>query len=315
MIRPAGVGHRRRSGGRPPARVARGVRPVHGLRVAATTLGLLFLWAAVAHESGSAWVQAVGAAVAALALIGLLAPALVIGSIRPEVRTAPADGESGSELRVELSCNRTCRLRPHQPGGHAGVVSRGGRTIVAFEPQRRGLLTEVIVEVMTGWPFGLLWWTRRLSLELPRPVHVRPRPGPPIPHPDLTGARDSGLRRAPASSGELRSTREYQPGDDRRSVHWPLSAHTGGLVVASRDEPASPRTAMLRVHLPADPDAAEESAGRFLGTACALLARGVPVMLVTYEHRRGLVAEPVRDPRQAGRRLAIAGTEPGLAPQ
>jgi hypothetical protein len=59
------------------------------------------------------------------------------------------------------------------------------------------------------------------------------------------------------------------------------------------------------VELPADADEAERIAERALGTVVQLLQDAPAVTLQTLE-RSGTVTRPVRDRRQAGRRLARA---------
>ena len=56
-------------------------------------------------------------------------------------------------------------------------------------------------------------------------VHPRTRPLAPLP-PFSVGSSSGPMRsRRPAPHGEeLRSVREYQPGDDLRRVHWPATA-------------------------------------------------------------------------------------------
>ena len=63
-------------------------------------------------------------------------------------------------------------------------------------------------------------------------VHPRTRPLAPLP-PFSVGSSSGPLRsRRPAPHGEeLRSVREYQPGDDLRRVHWPATARWDRLMV------------------------------------------------------------------------------------
>ncbi len=104
--------------------------------------------------------------------------------------------------------------------------------------------------------------------------------------------------------GEPRGVRPYEPGDPRRSVHWPASAHRGELMVreAERPEAAVPE---VRVVLPDDGPAGDALAGQALGTVLSLLERSSPVMVSTTE-REGPKTEPVYGPVDARRRLARA---------
>ena len=104
--------------------------------------------------------------------------------------------------------------------------------------------------------------------------------------------------------GEPRGVRPYRPGDHRRWVHWPATAHSGELMVREMEGPtAEPVT--LEVHLPVDADAAERIAERAMATVVALVDRGASVLLATTE-TSGPKIGAVGDRRSAGRRLARA---------
>ena len=144
---------------------------------------------------------------------------------------------------------------------------------------------------------------------LPAPLHVAPRRGDPVPFDRLIDelAGDGG-RRVPGQNGDMRGARAYRPGDSRRHVHWPASAHARELMVREMEAPvADPVT--VTVTLPPDPDQAERVAERALGTVLRLMERGVEVTLVTIEDS-GPVRAEVADRRAAGRRLARAVSGP-----
>ncbi len=117
--------------------------------------------------------------------------------------------------------------------------------------------------------------------------------------------------RVSADLGEPRGARPYQPGDDRRQVHWQAFAHTGELMVREREGPAA-EPITVRVTLPEGADEAERIAEQALGTVVHLLERGTPVLLGTVD-AAGPTLAPVEDRRQAGRRLARAVALPHQA--
>ncbi len=284
-------------------------RPLHGGRALFITTLVLALWAAVAHQSGSGWVQAVGAVVAGVVVIGLVGPAVATASLRCSAVAGPADADAGEELRIAVRADRSVRLTAVVPAGEAVIVpgGRGGELVV--RPARRGVLRHIAVDAASAWPFGLVWWSRRLVLELPRPVYVAPAPREPLPSSEVREHTHGGDRAVASSSGELRGTRPYRPGDDRRRVHWPVSAHAGELMLAEHEEAGRRSPALVRAALPADEDLAEERAGRVLGSLMELIAQGRPVVLETTEDGGHVVSELVHDPRQARRRLASAVTD------
>ena len=285
------------------ARPTAWVAPVLG---AALTMGA---WFAVAHSSGAGWVQATGALLAAVLVVGLAAPALPAARARVAVVEAPADVQVGRTLTLILEADRPVRLRLCRPAGTA--VAAGGpragrrRAEVPCVPDRRGVLSEVLVEVSSSAPLGLLWWSRQVLLPLPRPVHVAPRPVAPGRHAGRSqGADGEAAARVPAALGEPRGVRPYAPGDPRRAVHWPATSHAGALMVRESERPVdAPR--FVEVVLPADADAAERAAEAAQATVLDHLARGEAVVLATRE-ASGRIVRPVADRIDVGRRLARA---------
>ncbi len=265
----------------------------------------LAAWEAVAHNSGSGWVQALGALLAAFILIGLLAPGVAVGRVTVAVLAGPADGVAGSPSVLTISASHPSRIIPLSPPGDE--VLTGGRREVDVEvvPERRGEVTACRVLVGSAAPFGLLWWERRVELTLPRPLVVAPRVGAADPVASAVApAPGEEAQRVPARVGEPRGVRPYTPGDLRHWVHWPATAHSGSLMVREMEGPTS-SPVVVDVVLPPDPEAAERRAERAMGTVQRFLASGRIVELRTVE-AGGPVAALVHDLGEAGRRLARA---------
>lgn len=280
-------------------------RPRRALGPVVGSVVITAAWVAIAHNSGSGWVQALGALLAAFLLVGLLSPAVAVRRARATVVGAPGDARAGQPLALAVELSAPVEVMSVDPPGDA--VVRGPRTVcdVLAVPAHRGELRQVRLQLASAAPFGLLWWTRQVTLPLPRPVLVAPRLGPraaALAVSGLGGGEDR--RRVPARVGEPRGVRPYQPGDLRHWVHWPATAHTGGLMVREMEEPAA-QPVVVRVTLPADPAVAERLAERALGTVVWLLGEGRTVVLETTEAGGPHRAE-VPDAASAGRRLALA---------
>jgi len=291
------------------ARRRRFIGPVRPVVPLVSCAGVLLAWGLVAHNSGAGWVQAVGDVLAGILGVGLLAPAVVAARARLRIVEVPGDGTAG--LPVELVADATTRLRvkPVYPPGPESFVGphtapTPARPITVL-PLCRGVHDHVVVEVASAAPFGLLWWRKTVVVALPRTLHVGPRLGRPLALPgkgeDTSGA---GVVDSAVQIGEPRGVRPYRPGDHRRFVHWPATAHSGELMVREMEGPsAEPVT--LEIHLPADGDAAERMAERAMATVVALVDRGASVLLTTTE-ATGPKTGSVGDRRSAGRRLARA---------
>jgi len=317
-----------------PARSGGRLRPINALGPIAGCVFTLLAWAAVAHNSGSGWVQALGAVLGAVLLVGIVGPSWFVAHAVVDVEAAPSDAMVGEPLELTLVSNGRVRVRSVAPLGEATFVGSvaqarnvparlfepgeiaGGHdegATLTIVPDHRGILIALTVEISSAAPFGILWWSRRTTLALPEEISVAPRPTDPLPAPperdDTRG--DSQSRRA-ATFGETRGVRQYEHGDARKTVHWRASAHTGRLMVREMEEPtAEPIT--VRVVLPSDEVEAENLAGRALATLFMLLERSRPVVLATHETGRDRVAL-VSGRRDAGRRLARAvafGATPG----
>ncbi len=277
-------------------------RPRRAAAPGAASAAVLAVWGAVARGSGVGWVQTVGALVAGLLVVGLAGPALAVWRVRLAALEVPPDATAGSALAVQLGVRGAAVLAPRSPPGPDVATGGARRVILEVRPPHRGVLEHCTVVVSSAAPFGLLWWTRAVAVALPGPVLVAPAAGGPDPAVVERGA-DAGPGSGPERSGtEVRGLRPYAPGDGRSTVHWPASAHAGSLMVREHERPHR-RTAVVRGHLPPGQEAAEEHAGRVLGTVAALLASGIEVELATV-HEGGEVVEPVPTVRDAGRRLA-----------
>ena len=311
------------------------LRPVNAVGPIAGSVFTVLAWAAIAHNSGSGWVQALGAMLGAVLLVGILAPGFVVSRTGVAVESAPADAVAGEPLDIELAASTRIRVRPLAPPGKTcfiGPVNRGqsgrddphdharerpdlivdpsrqSQSTLSVVPTRRGMLGTIAVEIASAAPFGILWWSRRTTLALPAEVCVAPKPGDPMrlpPENDDSPGESQGRR--PAAFGETRGIRPYQHGDSRRTVNWRASAHTGRLMVREMEVPtAEPVT--VRVVLPPDPDEADMLAGRAFATVLALVARQRPVMLATHEltgDRVALVTGARRRGPKAGARCPV----------
>jgi uncharacterized protein (DUF58 family) len=301
------------------------VRPLRPFVPVSSCLLVVLGWGVVAHNSGAGWVQALGDVVAGTLLLGTLGPAFVLARTRLHVTTVPTDATAGLPCPIGVSCSSRVRLTPVHPSGPACFVGpaddpagaghgdghgapghlRGDEFTLL--PRRRAVVSSIAVDVATAAPFGLMWWTRRRRLELPAELHIGPKIGPPVvlPRREDEHSGDSA-HRSPRDIGEPRGVRPYRPGDSRRWVHWPATAHSGELMVREMEGPTAEPVVVV-VTLPSDEEAAESVAERAFGTLVALFDRGTAVILTTTEvagRRTGAVA----DRRSAGRRLARAVT-------
>lgn len=280
-------------------------RPRHAFGPVVGSAVSLAAWVGIAHSSGAGWVQALGGLLAGCLLVGLVAPALAVRRSRCSVTAGPTDGVAGLPLTVKLAVTTALVVRPLDPPGPEATTGPHHQCDLQLVPAHRGTMTECLLEIASAAPFGLMWWTKRVTVPLPRPLYVAPVAGPIdrfrlVDH-DSTG---DGARQVDRRVGEPRGVRPYRPGDLRSWVHWPATAHTGSLMVREMEGPVS-QPVTVEAILPEDPDAADEAARVALGTVASLLAGGRSVVLVTAEPG-ATVRRRVGGVPEAGRRLARA---------
>jgi uncharacterized protein (DUF58 family) len=162
---------------------------------------------------------------------------------------------------------------------------------------RRGVFREADAGILSRFPLGLFRKYRRASLAREIVVYPAPEtvPLPEIPPEDARGGRPHPRSRGGGS--DIRTLREFSPGDDPRDVHWKQSARMRRWIVRER-EAERDRVLFLAVEnaLPAAGDPAalarfETAIARCAGAALLLLSRGAEV---------GFHARGVKVPAQGG---------------
>lgn len=291
-------------------------RPRRALGPIAGALLGLGAWAAVAHSSGSGWVQALGALLAGFLTIGMVAPCIITRRARSLVLANPTDTTARDDVNITLRVSTPLKVSPVSPLGPESTSGSSKTMSVTLRPEHRGEISACVLDISSAAPFGLLWWHKLVTLPLVNTMFVAPRLG----EPDLgeIGARntqgDLG-RSIDARVGEPRGIRPYRPGDKRSWVHWPATAHSGSLMVREMEVSVTPPVT-IRVRLPLEPERAEQIAERVLGTVAKLIDEGRQIILVTLE-KDGIRSSLVVGVTDAGRRLAAAipeQFEPGTRP-
>lgn len=289
-------------------------RPVGVSRQVLVLVGLAAAFYGIARSTGSGWVVVLMCGVAGCLVVAVAAPALAVARTTVAV-DSPRDATVGHPLAVRLSVptgGRGLKVCLVDPQGDWTAADPPAAGEVLVTPLKRGVFEGVSAEVRSAGPLGLMWWRRRMTVRLPAPLEVGPRP---IAMSVAEVARAGGTGPDAAFRGRaghelVRSVREYSTGDPLRLVHWPATARAGGLIVKEMEDPDLPRLAII-VDLRGSAEAAEEAASRAAGLAGSALRDGVPVTLLTLE-RGGPVAGSVTTPVEAGRRLAraVAGEPP-----
>jgi uncharacterized protein (DUF58 family) len=293
------------------------MRPARPWAPIPVSILVLFIWWVVAHNSGSGWVQFLGDAVFGAIVVGIFGPAFIVARTRVRLVASPTDATVGIPVPVKLSLSTRSRVRPIEPAGPETLMgptsgNKGTQDELILLPSKRGVHSNLVLEVASAAPFAIQWWSRRMTIPVGADLHVAPRRGEPVPLPRLdVDRRGDGGRSLQAAVGDLHSVRSYQPGDQRRRVHWPATAHVGRLMVREMELPAQQHVT-IKISLPPDEVEAERTAETAMGTAIEALDRATPLVMATDEPE-GPVIALVLDRLEAGRRLAraVAASGPG----
>jgi transglutaminase-like putative cysteine protease len=251
--------------------------------------------------------------------------------------TCPASATIGDRIDVDVrvhGARGAIDVVLLDPQSAPVVVDGTGAGSVVHPAEHRGVFHHIRVVLRSrGW-LGVCVAVRLVVTELDRPIQVTPRPrrgGAPPPLLDASEGDDDRLGASRGRVGVVRGVRPYAPGDARRQVHWPSTARAGDLVVTEVDAPTRPAVQVVvelpptpELPLPGDVDAWQRTIDRLTGEALHgigdLLARGVPVRLVTIEAADlsasapdAVVTDMVPNLRTAAIRLARSRPGPARA--
>ena len=258
----------------------RRVHPVAWFAPVVGSVVAVVAWAGVAHSSGSGWVQAVGALLAAVLITGLVAPLVPGPAVRRHLYRLPLGRRGRSAGGADPGGQRADPHPAPTPGGAGGPRRRctprvpdGRRDLHpgaaggARRDRRRGGLVRSLRPALVG--------AGGRGRPAPAPARgAAVRRGRPAGDPPRELDGDAPLR-VPSGAGEPRGVRPYQPGDTRRSVHWPATSHVGALMVREKERQTDDPI-VVDLTLPADPVAAEAESERVMAALCQHLARGRP---------------------------------------
>jgi len=294
-------------------------RPANVSRPALALAAVAFALFGIARTTGSGWLIVILTGIGSVVALAAVLPWFALRKVTVAVE-APREGTVGrtAELTIDLQAGRSAQPLKLLPLGFDGPwtgVITPARGQLPLVPMKRGVFTSVLLDVRSAAPIGLVWWKRRILVELARPFEVGPRPAA-VELEAPRGADESGTddgRVASATADAVKTIREYVAGDPIKLVHWAATARAGELMVKELESPVAP-VLCIGLDLRGGAEAAvEEAAARAAGLALAALRAGVPVTLLTSE-TAGPRSGPVAAPSEVNRRLARAVPGPLPAP-
>jgi uncharacterized protein (DUF58 family) len=290
-------------------------RPANVSRPALALAAVAFALFGIARTTGSGWLIVILTGIASVVALSAVLPWFGLRKVTVTVE-APREGTVGrtAELTVDVragSSSVPLKLVPMGFDGPWTGVMTPARGQLPLVPMKRGVYTSVLLDVRSAAPIGLVWWRRRILVELPRPFEIGPRPMPATLEAPR-GADDSGSddgRVSSTTADAVKTIREYVAGDPIKLVHWAATARAGELMVKELESPVAPVLCIAVDLRGPDGGSVEEAASRAAGLALAGLEHGLPVTLLTSEVT-GPRAGPVNAPSEVNRRLARAVAGP-----
>ena len=133
--------------------------------------------------------------------------------------------------RPRSSKQREAENEPGPPGALAMRIPAGKSAVISGDYlfPRRGLYQYVGLDVGTRFPFGFFEKSRRIPevSEILVYPEILTNPDEPARNPAMEGEVDRAYE---GRSGDFFGLREFRTGDDRRDVHWKVSARRNQLV-------------------------------------------------------------------------------------
>lgn len=255
--------------------------------------------------AGLAWVV-----LGAVVLVGALWPVLAIAAIRFEVLRCDTDAVVGGEVGLELtirgwSGSLEVRLAGSPDSGWHRVGAPGAGRL-GCPAIARGRYEQLLIEVSSVAPLGIVRARRCIALRLPSPLYVGPDSLAVEWNPALidSGSVDGSASRASLTGDVVRAVRPYTPGDPSHLVHWASSARAGALMIRELEPPAQIGVAVV-VDLGDDVARAEVVASQAAGLVDVVVASGGRLVLATHD-AEGARTDVVTTRLQAMRLLAAA---------
>ena len=269
------------------------LRPTRRLPGMVLAAGVIYLFAT---NSQVVWLYLVSALVLAIALVGLVAPAVVLRRLNPRLEGHRREGFhaplaqdhgrlfAGDRLTLVIDLGTTAppvELGPARCGGRSvpvqGQVS-GAWGLAELEAGPRGRLRIDAVRLATSWPLGIARASRWVPVAMEPVVH--PRYALPRDQRRQGSREPSGISARRGAGDEFLGLREYRSGDSQRRIHWPTTARAGSLmVVETAEESSNSGTYELELGADATPEAADLAVALTASLGAANIAGGIPLAM------------------------------------
>lgn len=249
-----------------------------------------------ATNSQVIWLYLLSALMAALVLVGAVAPLLAVSRLRPRLASFARSGFvpplaqdrervfAGDRLTIVLELGEDrppVALGPFRDATGRSVpaasVVAGSDAILELAAGSRGPLQLASLMLASSWPLGIVRVEKWLPIDLSLLVH--PRYALPADHRRQGHREPTGSATTRGPGDEFLGLREYRTGDSQRRIHWPTSARTGTLMVIETAQESSNSTLYELALEEGTAEAAELAIGIAASLAAGNVAAGAPIAM------------------------------------
>jgi uncharacterized protein (DUF58 family) len=229
-----------------------------------------------AGETGNQWFYLLAGAIVAAVFIAVIVPLFVVLEVDASA-SLPLNAVAGERVPIRIVLDRKTKFSPfvflfplrwlivnvHLKSNQMQIGDLEPIVVDSIDdemqlftytpPAKRGVCRLTALEIYSCYPFGLVWWSRKI---LPNADDQGNIPSltiyPPLVHMEghflyrIRAAQESPvgmLSRRVQSRGQsatVKGVREFMHGDSPRLVHWPCSARLGKLLVREFESEGMP---------------------------------------------------------------------------
>ncbi|HEY9757498.1 MAG TPA: DUF58 domain-containing protein [Oculatellaceae cyanobacterium] len=229
-----------------------------------------------AGETGNQWFYLLAASIISALIMGVLIPLLTVLEVDAHA-SLPSSAVAGERVPVKVSLNRKTKFGPFVAAIPlrwliikvsvksndvrisqiepivVEAVDEEMQLFTETPPAKRGVCKLSGVEIYSCYPFGIVWWSRRITPQSDDPFSTQTL----TIYPPLVLMEGHFLYRIRAAqeaptgmssrrvqtrgqSMSVKGVREFRHGDSPRMVHWPSSARLGKLLVREYESEGMP---------------------------------------------------------------------------
>lgn len=257
-------------------------KPQHSLLLFAAIFLFLLGFFIAAHESGSGFVQIVGAVLFSMVLTNAVLSFFHLKSSSVTIISVPTDATTNQEFNIVLRGTKNTFLTLPDDEKNSFFFGDEEKEF-SIKPSYCGLYQNAEFILSSSYPFGIIALQKKITCSFPNQVYVAPQE---LKTQETDRKIESITKEADfvyrnSNSGNLKSIVDYQPGDLLSSISWSKTAQTQQILVKTHEEQMGSLNCRIEISIPniSDLDAIEHYLGERLYMIIATMEKGFNVTL------------------------------------